>query len=791
MRTTAPAATEPQRAPPAYHRGRTETGTLGVVQAAGPFLLDELGTLQFERLCVELLQLETGALETRPWGLSLLLRDGAAVPYGGRLDGPTLVLVAWIRHGAVAAAAPLRLRHLVEDALDVWEEKPARSLLLLTNVADADGVVPDGMQAAVLGPDELWRLFAAAPEVRFRVPSALGVADLDALIPEDVSRRSTADVAAAAELARVFVPTRPYLEALRVLRRHRFAVLTGPPEMGKTAIARMIGLAALTDGWEVHECIRPDELWSRFARDRRQVFVADDAFGSTEYRPEAAERWAVELDGVLRAMDERHWLVWTSRPAPLKAGLRRIHREHGVERFPQPAEITVDTARLDAGEKALVLFRHAKGASLPEPATALVQAQGWRIVSHPHFTPERIRRFVDGRLQELARSGGADVEALVAAEIREPTAAMASSYRALTPEQRAVLLALLDASPGPVSERELTASIRRHAPSGLAHSPAEVVDRLADHFIRHVEPAAVTWVHPSWRDLVIDELADDAAARRAFLHACGSHGAALALSTAGGAAGERSLPLLRDDADWDATADRLAELVPELEPPDVTLLLTTLAEAHAVADGAARAELDALAAELLGRLARVWSAGRGGMPVGLLAAWLALASELPERPQLPALAATWIELASVGPVDLRSAVETTAFDDWTVLAELLRDHAPELLAGFGFPDSCLAELRSYIGSVETALLDAKELETADTVTRTLMRIGRLAPGLAFPAYDAADRLRARRAARESAAAGGELVELRPLSPELERLLDQPLASRNDDESIVARVLRDL
>ena len=86
--------------------------------------------------------------------------------------------------------------------------------------------------------------------------------------------------------------------------------------MGKTAIARMVGLAKLSDGWELHECTRPDQLWDRFARDRPQVFVADDAFGSTEYRPEAAERWAVELDRVLRAMDERHWLIWTSRPTP-------------------------------------------------------------------------------------------------------------------------------------------------------------------------------------------------------------------------------------------------------------------------------------------------------------------------------------------------------------------------------------------------------------------------------------------------------------------------------------------
>src|SRR5207253_8012877 len=217
------------------------------------------------------------------------------------------------------------------------------------------------------------------------------------------------------------------------LERHRFAVLTGPPEMGKTAIARTIGLARLTEGWELHECVRPDELWNAFAPGRAQVFVADDAFGSTEYRPEAAERWALELDRVLRAMDERHMLIWTSRPSPLKAGLRRIHREHGVEHWPQPGAVHVDAAALDVAEKALILFRHAKAADLPAPN--VVRTHGWRIVSHEHFTPERIRRFI-ARLPSLDLAGNLDK--VVAAEIREPTAAMRASFRALADDHRAL-----------------------------------------------------------------------------------------------------------------------------------------------------------------------------------------------------------------------------------------------------------------------------------------------------------------------------------------------------------------
>ncbi|MGH3632218.1 MAG: hypothetical protein ACRDRL_32850, partial [Sciscionella sp.] len=38
--------------------------------------------------------------------------------------------------------------------------------------------------------------------------------------------------------------------------------------MGKTAIARMLALAQLTDGWEAHECSSPEQVWEVFSRER-------------------------------------------------------------------------------------------------------------------------------------------------------------------------------------------------------------------------------------------------------------------------------------------------------------------------------------------------------------------------------------------------------------------------------------------------------------------------------------------------------------------------------------------
>jgi hypothetical protein len=358
---------------------------------------------------------------------------------------------------------------------------PAVRQTALARVAATD----PGPRAIVLGRDELARVVEARPDLRLRMPSLLGVRPLEGMV-EDVTARSSVDPAAAHTLARVYVPTTAHARALGVLSRHGFAVLTGAPEMGKTAAATMIALARLSAGWEAHDCRHPDELLRVLAPDRPQVFVADDAFGSTEYRPDAAERWARDLPHILRVLDDRHWLIWTSRPAPLRAGLHRVHQERGAERFPRPGEVQVDAGALTDAEKALILLRHVRAADVPSSTRLLARRVGPAIVAHPHFTPERIRRFAANRLAELPRAGPGTGALLRMAEeeLAEPTEAMAASLRALAPEYRALLIAMLDQPDGPVPERDLVAVLHRHQSAELAQRPVDLIDRVTDHFLR-------------------------------------------------------------------------------------------------------------------------------------------------------------------------------------------------------------------------------------------------------------------------------------------------------------------
>ena len=190
----------------------------------------------------------------------------------------------------------------------------------------------------------------------------------------------------------------------------------------------------------------------------------------------------------------------------------------------------------------------------------------------------------------------------------------------------------------------------------------------------------VTWVHPSWRDLVIAELARDAELRRHFLKHCGVDGAALALSREGGVDGTRRRPLLCEDTDWDALGDGLHRLCDELDQREAVRLLSVLEGDDD--------EMRALTALVLERIERRWD-GRA-VDVEALEAWTETAGALPET---KAVAATWLELEPASAP--ATPVELERFADWLRLAELLSAHDAALLDRLGFPARFKAVLDAF------------------------------------------------------------------------------------------------
>ena len=212
-----------------------------------------------------------------------------------------------------------------------------------------------------------------------------------------------------------------------------------------------------------------------------QLFIADDAFGSTEYRPDAAERWARRPRPHPAARSTSTTGSSGRRgPAPLKRRRSAASTASTASSASRSRPRCRSTRRaLDVEEKTLILFRHARAADLPRRARRRrPRLRRRRSSSHPHFTPERIRRFVARGCRSSRRPRGASLHAAI--DARDPRAdrrRWPTSYRrarAASTARCCVALARL-AARARSAERELLATARaatrRERPAAGAGRP--------------------------------------------------------------------------------------------------------------------------------------------------------------------------------------------------------------------------------------------------------------------------------------------------------------------------------
>ncbi|NOU08426.1 MAG: hypothetical protein HOO98_00190 [Nitrospira sp.] len=479
--------------------------------------LDDLGWYRFEQLVQAALKAELG-IGVESWGER---RDHGRDAYCNQSlrfpskhivqDGPFIFQVKFVENAnasgarseeAIYRAAEVECSRIRErqDA-DEWEEPSHYTLL--TN-APLSASLRDKLQKKFqesfpstnfhsLGGNDVCDILDEHPNLRRAFPELLSLRDLDELLSGVVDRenleRSKSAIEAAHDVLPVFVPTEAYSKAWSILHKHHFAVLEGPPEMGKSSIAWMVALTQITNGWQAIVCDSPEDIFRHPASSTPRIFIADDAFGRTEYDPTRGSKWETQLDRVFRRLDSKHWLVWTSRKHILERACRQMDLQGKASSFPNPAAILVNAGNLTVREKSLMLYRHAKAAALETEAKALVKEHAKTLIRDPHFTPERIRRLVKERLPSLARdfTTGVLTQERVYSEIldaiRNPTERMRKSFRMLDPAYKWLLISLLETGHLPKLE-EVRSAYELRCPTDIQKPFQELVSDLSEAFIK-------------------------------------------------------------------------------------------------------------------------------------------------------------------------------------------------------------------------------------------------------------------------------------------------------------------
>jgi hypothetical protein len=567
------------------------------------YSLDDLGWYEFEQLIQTLLKIRFGfGIEAwggrGDWGCDAYFLDSLKYPTTETSPGPFIFQCKFVESANAAGAKPESLVikavkkecELIVDRLKPggkWSKRPTHYALFTNAPIKPDtrekiqlllGDAIPGCQVHLHDGNDVCQWLNTAHDIVRRFPQLLSIRDLNEFLREcvnaDIIARSQTAIVMAEAQAKVFIPTRPYYEALQRLQKHFFVVLEGPPEMGKTTIGRVIALTQLSRDWEAIECRQPEDFLKMFHKERSQVFVVDDFFGRTEYDPSRVSLWQADLPHILHCLDSQHWLILTSRAHLLEMAKANLDVAGLNDRFPALGEVIVNAGDLTNGEKARMLYRHAKAAQMSNDSKSIIKQQAKGIVLNKHFTPERIRRLVVNVIPSLSASTKQEqkrLETLVAEAISNPTKEMRVSFHALPTCHRWLLYALLESEDqsqiirltGGITITTLQQSYEVMCPPEDYRPFDSVAKEMSEAFVTQTSVRGygklISWIHPSCRDLTIEELSSSTVDRLRFLGLCSETGIHLATSVGGGEKGERRLPLLQNSKDWKVLKVRCIE----------------------------------------------------------------------------------------------------------------------------------------------------------------------------------------------------------------------------------------
>ena len=201
----------------------------------------------------------------------------------------------------------------------------------------------------------------------------------------------------------------------------------------------------------------------------------------------------------------------------------------------------------------------------------------------------------------------------------------------------------------------------------------------------------IDWVHPSVRDLMINYLMEHDAERRRFLLSTSPAGIVLALSTAGGESGERSMPLLRDVADWNCLEQSVERLlVSQGLDGQLSLMRGLLAPLVGSQDtiGAERIRLEQLVGSVLKSVVDSWNVSGLTLDGRALATLFNLSASAGHHVACPRLNPTWdhfYEAAARAAWEAPDGAQVAL--DWLNLCAYLQLNEPRFLRSVRWPQN--------------------------------------------------------------------------------------------------------
>ncbi|AOS83709.1 hypothetical protein BIU88_05830 [Chlorobaculum limnaeum] len=337
---------------------------------------------------------------------------------------------------------------------------------------------------------------------------------LERIVHSDVYSQTALLVESIQRKAQRYVQNSSFFDALKILRRHKYCIISGNAGIGKTFLAEILLLEHIRQGFEpVVVRSHISEAFKLLKANTKQVFYYDDFLGQTgwEDKLEKNEEQSI-LDFISYVRVHEHAIfILTTREYILQQARTVYEKLHAAD-FDH-AKCIIELGSYTRRNKAHILLNHVFFSDLtPEHKNALVQKKSLlAIVDHRNYSP-RIVDWMSG-VQNIRDCAPAEYPNVFINTLNDPEILWRHAYRNhISPAARSMLLVLYSFQGSVDLEdlREAFEAFRRLEAQQLSSMRAAnefttVLDELEGSFIRcerNAHSVAVAFHDPSVRDFL-------------------------------------------------------------------------------------------------------------------------------------------------------------------------------------------------------------------------------------------------------------------------------------------------
>ena len=251
----------------------------------------------------------------------------------------------------------------------------------------------------ILGRDDLNNLLGQNPDVEKQYYKLwLGsTVVLEDILNKRINNWSAIEMEAIRREVSTYVMNKSFDDALDILTKNRYVVISGIPGIGKTTLARMLVNYLLSEGYE--EFVKLGGIGDaaqKLQTGKKQIFFYDDFLGSTYFQNEEKgfDQKLVAFIEKVKNVSDKVFILSTREY--ILAEAKQTYEVFSTKNI-ELAKCVLDLSDYTESIRAEILYNHLAMAELPLPyVRALLEKRSYlRIIQHSNFNPRIIETFLN------------------------------------------------------------------------------------------------------------------------------------------------------------------------------------------------------------------------------------------------------------------------------------------------------------------------------------------------------------------------------------------------------------